>query len=460
MASYRIQGRAERRAGIHYEFDPDEEPLGEGGMGKVFRGLRVDDASGSTRQVAIKFMFDDLPPSVIERARREASIQLRHENLVEMLGFIDTEETTPLGEVTHHYHVVSELLEGVMLDDLLQGKLNDRRGNPVAMAQKLYHDYQHDTYRFATHIVRSVLSGLMTLHDAGFIHRDIDPTNIMVTTAGQVKLIDFGIAKQMRSLTTGDKSLTVAGAFMGKPEYAAPELVLGDIKNQDQTTDIYAVGILLFQCIVGHPPFEGDRADVLQMQLHSKMPLHLIRNSDMRRVIATATEKSRAKRYQSAAEFRVALDHLPLQLKDSALAWRPAYTIAAAVAAAAIAAGVAAAVLIGGGDDTAPKQTIVETPKDNGRGKQKGKSPGTGIINNNTGKDGDGSDDTTVISVSADYQALYAEADSLYRSGDRERTGRPALAKFEEALRLATEAGDAEYVSKCKKIINRIKDRL
>ena len=460
MASYRIQGRAERRAGIHYEFDPDEEPLGEGGMGKVFRGLRVDDASGSTRQVAIKFMFDDLPPSVIERARREASIQLRHENLVEMLGFIDTEETTPLGEVTHHYHVVSELLEGVMLDDLLQGRLNDRRGNPVAMAQKLYHDYQHDTYRFATHIVRSVLSGLMTLHDAGFIHRDIDPTNIMVTTAGQVKLIDFGIAKQMRSLTTGDKSLTVAGAFMGKPEYAAPELVLGDIKSQDQTTDIYAVGILLFQCIVGHPPFEGDRADVLQMQLHSKMPLHLIRNSDMRRVIATATEKSRAKRYQSAAEFRVALDHLPLQLKDSALAWRPAYTIAAAVGAAAIAAGVAAAVLIGGGDDTAPAPKPSEQVVDNRQGSstQEADVSGTAIILSDVA--------ATEAEVSgeartrADYKALYAEADRLYHSGEISRTGRPALAKFEEALRMATEAGDAEYVRKCTKIINRIKKRL
>ena len=251
----------------------------------------------------------------------------RHENLVEMLGFIETEEKDVLGVVQHHYHVVSELLEGIVLDDLLQGKLTDRHGNQIPFAQKLYNDYQRDPAHFASYIIRNVLSGLMALHDAGYIHRDIDPTNIMITTNGHIKLIDFGIAKQMQSLTTNDKSLTVAGVFMGKPEYAAPELILGDIKSQEKATDIYAVGILLFQCIIGHPPFEGDRHEVMNKQLHQKMPLGLIKNKQLRKIIETATEKTRAKRYRSAAEFRVALDQVTVSGSGSSFEWKPLYSI-------------------------------------------------------------------------------------------------------------------------------------
>ena len=326
MAIYRLQGKAEKRSGIYYEFDPSEEPLGEGGMGKVYKGRCVNEVTGTAFDVAIKFMFSDLPAHAIERARREASIQIRHDNLVEMLGFIDIEEKGPLGDIQHHYHVVSELLDGIMLDDLLAGKLTNKRGEPMPFAQKLYNDYQRDPYHFATYIIRNVLSGLMALHDAGYIHRDIDPTNIMITSNGHIKLIDFGIAKQMQSLTTNDKSLTLAGVFMGKPEYAAPELILGDIKSQDKTTDIYAVGILLFQCIIGHPPFEGDRHEVMNKQLHQKMPLGLIKNKQIRKIIETATDKTRAKRFRSAAEFRVALDQIALNGTGGGFEWKPLYT--------------------------------------------------------------------------------------------------------------------------------------
>lgn len=324
MSLYRLQGKAEKRRGIFYEFDSAEEPLGVGGMGKVYKGWCVDENTHSRKLVAVKFMFDELQwqaPQTIERARREASIQIKHENLVEMLGFIETEEKNVIGEVQKHYHVVSELLEGIMLDDLLQGRIVDRTGRIMPFAQKLYNDYQRDVNHFAIYIIRSVLSGLMALHDAGYIHRDIDPTNIMITSDGHVKLIDFGIAKQLRSLTSHDKSLTNAGAFIGKPEYAAPELVLGDIGHQNQTTDIYAVGILLFQCIVGHPPFEGDKQAVLHMQIHKKPPLHLIKNKHIRKIIAKAVEKSREKRYASAAEFRVAIDHLPTPLSNNGHWW-------------------------------------------------------------------------------------------------------------------------------------------
>ena len=339
MSLYKIQGRAEKLKGIYYEFNSDDEPLGEGGMGKVFKGRCVDESTGKARNVAVKFMYSDLPPYAIEKARREAAIQFRHGNLIEMLGFIETEERSVLGEPIRHYHVVSELLEGVSLDKMFEGKLTDQQGHFVPFAEKLFKDYQQDVNHFAVEIIKNILSGLMTMHDAGYIHRDIDPTNIMITTDGHIKLIDFGIAKKMNSLTTHDKHLTQAGQFVGKPEYAAPELVLGAINEQNQTTDIYAVGILLFQCIVGHPPFEGDRSDILQKQLHAPLPLKLIKHKGLRAVIAQATEKSRAKRFQSAAEFRVALERINLN-DDSGSGWKPLYNYVIGGIAACIIAGV------------------------------------------------------------------------------------------------------------------------
>lgn len=305
-----LQGKEEKAQGIYYEFDYADEPLGVGGMGKVYKGRRIVQASKAYTDVAIKFMFDDLPESVIERARRESSIQIHNENLVEMLGFIEIEEKTASGEIHLRYHVVSELLDGVRLDDLLKGIVTDRYGQPVPFVQQLQHEYLNDPYHFAIFVTRNILSGIMALHDKGYIHRDIDPTNIMITRDGKIKLIDFGIAKQLSTLNTQDRSLTTTGQFMGKADYASPELVLGDVNHQNKTTDIYAIGIMLFQFVVGHPPFEGATSEVLDMQLHKKMPLQLIRQRQLREVIAKATAKKQSDRYQSAAEFRVAVEQL------------------------------------------------------------------------------------------------------------------------------------------------------
>ena len=310
MAIIRIQTEAEKRKGIVYQFDTSNPPIGEGGMGKVYQGLRVDERNGSTRPVAIKFMYDDLPPSAYERARREAGIQLRNDNLVEMLDFIETQDVSITGEIRKHYHVISELLTGVSLSDILEGKTKDHTGEDVPYAVRMLQDYRNDPEHFAQTIVINVLSGLIALHDAGYIHRDIDPSNIMLTTDGHIKLIDFGIAKQMNTLTTGDRSFTVAGKFMGKPEYAAPELVLGDINHQNQTTDIYSMGILLFQCIVGHTPFEGARHEILEKQLKAKLPLGKIKSRALRNIIATACEKKQEYRYQTVAQMRVAIENL------------------------------------------------------------------------------------------------------------------------------------------------------
>lgn len=312
MAIIRLQGKQEKEEGVYFEVDSNSTPIGEGGMGKVYQGKSVNTRTGVTRPVAIKFLFMDLPEQAIERARREAAIRLRNDNLIEMLGFIETDEDRD-GKIVKHYHVVSELLHGVSLSDIMQGKCTDPAGREIPYARQLMEMYQTNPDEFAKTIIKASLSGLMALHDAGYIHRDIDPSNIFITEDGHIKIIDFGICKQMKNLNEGDKQLTVAGAFMGKPEYASPELALGDLKHQNQTTDIYAMGVLLYQCITGNVPFEGTRFDVLDKQVKEKIPIKNVENKDLKRIITKATEKRQELRYQTAAEMRVDLESLDVK---------------------------------------------------------------------------------------------------------------------------------------------------
>lgn len=312
MHIQKLQGDTEKREGIYYEFDVESKPLGEGGMGRVFKGCRVVEQTGARTPVAIKAIYENIPEKLIERARREATIQLDNENLIRMYGFVETatvDETN--GRVTSHYHVIMELLAGVTLDELLQGVVTDQEGREIPFARQLYALYMQNRDGAVIRIVKCILSGIMALHDKGFIHRDIDPTNIMITRDEKIKLIDFGICKQMITLASQDKMLTVSGAFMGKVHYAAPELVIGDVAHQNETTDIYAIGILLFQLYTGHLPFFGSNDEVLQANLRKKLPLRDIPRPDLRRIVGKATQKAQAKRYASAAEFRVDLEHLP-----------------------------------------------------------------------------------------------------------------------------------------------------
>ena len=306
MSLEKIQGTNEKKQGIYYVIDK-ASLLGEGGMGTVYKGTYVNESTGETREAAVKIL-KDLDDEELERARREASIRLRNDNLIEMYGF-DEEIITGEIQKKKRYHVAMEFLDGITLEDFLEGKLEGASGEISPQIEDYYSLYQKDPRSFATKIVRNVLSGLMTLHDAGYIHRDIDPTNIMLTTDGRIKIIDFGIAKKIRNLGSGDRSLTRTGMFTGKARYAAPELVHGDVKHQNQTTDIYAVGILHYQCLVGHVPFEGPDYEVLQMQLTKNVPLREIKDKSLGAIISKATNKKQSKRYQSASEYRVALDN-------------------------------------------------------------------------------------------------------------------------------------------------------
>lgn len=317
MAIIRLQGDKEKSLGIYYEVNTECAPLGAGGMGQVYKGSRVEQTTGVRKDVAIKFLFDDLPQHIIDRARREASIQIQNENLVEMFGFVETTEIAPSGEIKPRYHVVSELLNGVMLYDLLRGTTTNRAGEEIAFAKEFYGLYQNEREFFAIRIVKSVLSGIMALHDNGYIHRDIDPSNIMITADCKIKVIDFGIAKQISTSSNVGQLLTTTGQFMGKAAYSAPELVSGDVAHQNESTDLYAIGILFFQLLAGRLPFEGPNHEVAQMQKEQKIPLHLLPPcktpqilKEIKNIIAKATDKKQSNRYQSAAEFRVALEQL------------------------------------------------------------------------------------------------------------------------------------------------------
>lgn len=312
-----IQSDKGKKMGIHYEYDPSDKPLGVGGMGTVYRGWRFDDYSGQPREVAIKELSLGLPQYVIVRARREASLQLRNDNLIEMIDFVEIRSKDELGTPVIRYYVISEFLHGITLDAILNGRVTDYRGEVIPFAQELYGKFLDDSFHFALIVIRSILSGLMALHDAGFIHRDIDPSNIMVTSDGHIKLIDFGIAKNIRGSNTNEASYTQVGQFIGKPKYAAPELARGLTNSLGIPTDLYAVGILLFQLVVGHVPFDGEMAEILEMQINKKIPLKEIRQAELRKIIKTATKKNKEQRFQSAAEFRVAVDKLvPLSYAD------------------------------------------------------------------------------------------------------------------------------------------------
>lgn len=308
MRIKRIQSENDKRRHQYYEFDLDSKPIGQGGMGVVYRGEKIDERSGIRTEVAIKVLHDDLPDEVYARAKREASIQIKHINLVEMHGLIIEYERDHYGrQLTHHY-LISELLHGLDLSDLLSGKFDNTDGTENDFAKKLYNEYMHNREETSVNIIRNIASGVLALHDRGYIHRDIDPSNIMVTNDGCIKLIDFGIAKNLNTLSTNDRLTTTAGKFIGKAEYASPELVLGDVKSQNYTTDIYALGILLYRLLVGRLPFEGSQYDILQAQQKTKVPVRNIESPALANVVKKATAKSQKDRYGTTAEFRVAID--------------------------------------------------------------------------------------------------------------------------------------------------------
>ena len=202
-------------------------PLGQGGMGVVWRGR--DEVLG--REVAVKEVL--APPALdspdvrrlYARLEREAwaAARISHRNVVTVYD-VATEDGRPW--------IVMELVRGLALSDVLdaEGPLSPRR---------------------AAHIGAEVLAALRAAHEAGVLHRDVKPANVLLANDGRVVLTDFGIA-----MVAGTQTLTMTGEVVGSPEFLAPERALG--RTPGPASDLWSLGVLLYAAVEGHSPFRQD----------------------------------------------------------------------------------------------------------------------------------------------------------------------------------------------------------
>lgn len=303
----RVQGNAEIQNDIYYEYDSESMPLGQGGMGVVYQGYCYNALNPNEFvPVAIK-AIQNPTKNLVDRAMREASIQIDHPNLLRMYGFVPNMELDEYSQTYKpKYYLVMERIVGVSLENLMKGVLIDKSGAFVEFAKELYDQYINDRVGFVKRIATEVCQGLYALHSAGYVHRDVDPSNIMVTHDRKIKLIDFGVTKAIQ-VYNGPK-LTQVGAIIGKPSYAAPEMLTGDITNHNATTDVYSLGIMIYEMFTGVLPFQGDEAQILHAQIHQPLPIANISDKTIRAVVAKATAKVQTERYQDTDAMISALE--------------------------------------------------------------------------------------------------------------------------------------------------------
>jgi eukaryotic-like serine/threonine-protein kinase len=254
--------------------------LGRGGMAEVFlaRDQLLD------RPVAVKVLFPEFAtdPSFVERFRREAqsAANLNHPNVV---GVYDW------GEAGGTYFIVMEYVEGRTLADIVrsEGPLHPDR---------------------AADITSDVAAALGFAHRNGVVHRDVKPANVLITSSGQVKVADFGIARAMTA--TSEENLTQAGTVMGTATYFSPEQARGDAV--DPRSDIYSLGVVLYETVTGRPPFSGESPVAIaykHVQEAPTPPRHA--NLDipvaMEAIILKCLAKNPVNRYPSAEDLRADL---------------------------------------------------------------------------------------------------------------------------------------------------------
>lgn len=267
--------------GKWYYYDTMQEPIGGGAMGIVYAGYSID---GRTK-VAVKRVNDRYADemSIRTRARLEASLSFRHPNMIEMIGVC--EYPSKRGPI----FMLSNFVSGSNIDKYLNENSN----------------YIQNKERFVASKMCKILDALEYLHYKGVIHRDIKPSNIMVDcNTDEPKLMDLGIAKlsNTKASSTG---------LVGTPQYAAPEQInrTEDDDTLTPATDIYALGVTFYELLTGTNPFDSEiESEILSNNLSKKLPKNKLVSRKMMKVLRKATEKNHKNRYQTAKEFKYAIE--------------------------------------------------------------------------------------------------------------------------------------------------------
>jgi len=260
------------------------EELGKGGMGRVYKVLDKE----VREKLALKLLNPEIAGDerTIERFRNELKLarQISHRHVCRMHD---------LGREEGAYYITMEYVAGEDLKSFIHRVGQLPVGKAVAVA-------------------RQVGEGLAEAHRLGIVHRDLKPQNIMIDRDGQAKIMDFGIARSVKA-----KGLTGAGVIVGTPEYMSPEQVDG--KDPDQRSDIYALGLVLYEMLTGRLPFEGDTPLSTAVKQKTEPPPdpkkfnpHI--SEELKRVILKCLDKSRDKRYRSADELAADLAALEAAL--------------------------------------------------------------------------------------------------------------------------------------------------
>jgi len=298
------------------------EILGGGGMGVVYRAEDIK----LGRRVALKFLPEESAkdPAALGRFEREArsASALEHPNICPIYEF---------GEHEGQPFLVMQLLEGQTLRELISASSEDKPGLELGCVLD-----------FACQIT----DGLAAAHRQGIIHRDIKPANVFVTSEGQAKILDFGLAKLARLMSgaeedsdqeprgrsaegpsresgpvpvgTADAFLSLTGIAMGTAGYMSPEQVRGE--KLDARTDLFSLGLVLYEMATGKRAFTGDTGPVLQEAILKQVPIPVRKvnpelPAKLEEIIHKALEKDREMRYQSASEMRTDLQSLKREME-------------------------------------------------------------------------------------------------------------------------------------------------
>ncbi|MCX6577171.1 MAG: serine/threonine protein kinase [Candidatus Aminicenantes bacterium] len=256
------------------------EEIGSGGMGKVYR---VFDKK-IHEMVALKLIRPEIgtDKEIVERFSQELKTarKIAHRNVCRMFD---------IGEEAGTHFITMEYVTGEDLRSLI------KRIGQLTIGKTI-------------DIAKQICEGLAEAHAMGIVHRDLKPQNIMIDREGKPKIMDFGIARFFRT-----KGVTIPGTIIGTPEYMSPEQAEG--KEVDQRSDLYSLGIILFEALTGKVPFEGDTPLSIALKHKTELPpdprkLNSQIPEDLNSLVLKCLEKDKGKRYQTAAEIIVELDKI------------------------------------------------------------------------------------------------------------------------------------------------------